>query len=139
MEFIHIGVDRIGELWALHQAYKEAIGEDAPAQAEQKSLTEAICQERIHFYGCLLDGALVACCSVCLTYSTFHYGKAGVLEDFYIRPEYRHQGIARRLVAYAREQSGVGSLTVGCADCDVGLYQAIGFTIPLGNLMAWGE
>lgn len=60
-------------------------------------------------------------------------------EDFYIRPEFRHKGIARKLVAFAWEQSGVGSLTVGCADCDVEMYKAIGFEIPLGNMLAFSE
>ena len=63
----------------------------------------------------------------------------GVFEDFYIQPEYRHKRIARKLVAYAYEQSGVESLTVGCADCDVQMYEAIGFGIPLGNMLAFGE
>lgn len=66
------------------------------------------------------------------------YGKSGVFEDFYIQPEYRHQGIAQKLVSYAYEQSGVSSLTVGCADCDVQMYQAIGFKISLGNMLAFG-
>ena len=38
-------------------------------------------------------------------------------------------------IAFA--ESGVGSLTVGCADCDVGMYQALGFSIPLGNMLAY--
>ena len=62
-----------------------------------------------------------------------------MFEDFFIQPEYRHRGIARKLVAYAYEQSGVESLTVGCADCDMKMYEAIGFGIPLGNMLAFGE
>ena len=61
----------------------------------------------------------------------------GVFEDFYIVPEYRHKGIARQLVRFAYQESGVGSLTVGCADCDVKMYLSLGFTIPLGNLLAF--
>ena len=61
---------------------------------------------------------------------------SGVFEDFYIRPAYRHQGTARRLVAFAYRESGVSSLTVGCADCDVRMYRALGFTAALGNLLA---
>jgi hypothetical protein len=29
-----------------------------------------------------------------------------------------------------------GDLTVGCADCDVKMYKSLGFSIPLGNLLA---
>ncbi len=60
-----------------------------------------------------------------------------MFEDFYILPAYRHQGIARKLVQFAAAESGVRSLTVGCADCDVDLYTALGFRIPLGNMLSY--
>ena len=127
------------ELTKLQKAYKVEIGECMPTNAELESLRKAIENEQIHFYGCICDNLLIACCSICFMYSTFNYGKSGVFEDFYIQPEYRHKGIARKLVAYAYEQSGVGSLTVGCADCDLQMYKAIGFEIPIGNMLAFGE
>ena len=63
--------------------------------------------------------------------------KSGVFEDFYIKPEYRHKGIAKKLVAYAYEQSGISSLIVGCADCDDEMYEVIGFQISIGNMLAY--
>lgn len=60
-------------------------------------------------------------------------------EDFYIEPECRHRGIARKLLEFSATQSGVGSLTVGCADCDVEMYRALGFSLKLGNMLAYGE
>ena len=57
-------------------------------------------------------------------------------EDFYIVPENRRKGIAREIVRFAYENSGVESLTVACADCDLDMYGALGFTIRLGNLLA---
>lgn len=139
MNFIEISAEDFEELVVLQKAYKTEIGECLPTDGELESLKNAIQKEQIHFYGCRYDAALIACCSVCYTYSTFHYGKSGVFEDFYIQPEYRHQGIARKLVSFAYEQSGVGSLTVGCANCDMPMYQSIGFRIPLGNMLAFGE
>lgn len=138
MDFVRINTAKIEELIELQKAYKMEIGECMPANAELESLRNAIKDEQIHFYGCICDDKLIACCSICFTYSTFNYGRSGVFEDFYIQPAYRHKGIARKLVAYAYEQSGVASLTVGCADCDVQMYQAIGFDIPLGNMLAFG-
>ena len=138
MKFVKIGTEMFDELKSLQKDYKMAIGEELPSETELDSLRKAIEQERIQFYGCICDESLVACCSICVTYSTFNYDKSGVFEDFYIKPDYRHKGIARELVAYAFEQSGVSSLTVGCADCDVKMYQAIGFQIPLGNMLAYG-
>lgn len=131
-------MEQFEKLRTLQKAYKAEIGECTPTHAELESLKKAIQDERIQFYGCLCDHSLIACCSISATYSTFNYGKSGVFEDFYIQPEYRHQGIAEKLVSYAYEQSGVSSLTVGCADCDVQMYQAIGFKISLGNMLAFG-
>lgn len=139
MNFMKITADNFDELKTLQIAYKKEIGEDAPSTDDLENLRRAIQAEQIHFYGCFCEEQLVACCSLCVTYSTFNYGKAGVFEDFYIKPAYRHKGIARQLAAYAYEESGVSSLTVGCADCDVAMYQAIGFGIPLGNMLAFGE
>ena len=139
MNFVKIKTEDFDELTNLQKAYKVEIGECMPTSEELRSLRSAIENEQIHFYGCICDNILIACCSICITYSTFNYGKAGVFEDFYIQPAYRHKGIARKLVAYAFEQSEIGSLTVGCADCDVQMYQAIGFKIPLGNMLAFGE
>ena len=138
MKFVKIGTEMFDELKSLQKDYKVAIGEDVPSETELESLRKAIEQGHILFYGCICDESLVACCSICVTYSTFNYDKSGVLEDFYIKPEYRHKGIARKLISYAFEQSEVSSLTVGCADCDVEMYQAIGFQIPLGNMLAYG-
>ena len=138
MRFVKIGTEMFEELKSLQKDYKLAIGEDEPRELELGSLRKAIEQGNIHFYGCICAESLVACCSICVTYSTFHYDKSGVFEDFYIKPEYRHKGIARKLVSYAFEQSGVSSLTVGCADCDVEMYQAIGFQISFGNMLAYG-
>lgn len=139
MEFIVVTTERFAELKDLQIAYKNEIGEGAPSQSDLESLKEAIDKEKITFYGCLCEKKLVACCSICFTYSTFNYDKAGVFEDFYIKPEYRHKGIARKLVAYAYEVSQVSSLSVGCADCDIQIYNAIGFTIPLGNMFAFEQ
>lgn len=42
-----------------------------------------------------------------------------------------------REVQFAWRESGVSSMTVGCADCDADMYQALGFSVPLGNLLAF--
>ena len=137
MEYRRIEALHTDRLWKLQQAYKAAIHEDAPSEQDRGRLRAAIENDEILFYGAWEDGELVGCCSVTVGFSTFNYQRSGVFEDFYILPEYRHQGIARALVKYAYRESGVSSLTVGCADCDVKMYQALGFTVPLGNLLAF--
>ena len=137
MEYRKIDLSKIDALWELQKRYKAEIGEDEPENGAKERLAEAIGRESIFFYGVWSEKTLIGCCSVTVGFSTFDYKPSGVLEDFYIRPEYRHRGIARRLVRFAYGESGVSSITVGCADCDVDMYRALGFTIPLGNLLAF--
>ncbi len=137
MEYIRCSKDNMVGLMALQLGYKQEIGENLPTDENFNSLCEAVSKGRIIFYGCIDEGRLIACCSITPTYSTFNYQIGGVFEDFYIVPEYRHRGIARQLVKFAYRESGVGSLTVGCADCDVKMYQSLGFTVLLGNLFAF--
>lgn len=129
---------QIDALWELQLRYKAEIGEDEPQAQDKERLARAMEAGQILFYGAWDGNVPVGCCSVTKGFSTFDYRPCGVLEDFYIRPEYRRRGIARELVETAVRQSGVSSLTVGCADCDLEMYRALGFSIPLGNLLAYG-
>ena len=123
----------------LHLCYKQEIGEAIPDAAALQRLVEAIKQERILFFGCEEQGRLLGICSVTPGFSTFCYGTSGVFEDFYIVPERRHQGIAGKLAAFAYRESGVQTMTVGCAICDRAMYEAIGFGVRLGELLAWND
>ena len=138
MEYHRIKESQTDALWELQILYKSEIGEDMPDEFSRGRLAEAIGKGQILFFGAWDGAALVGCCSITVGFSTFDYAPSGVFEDFYIRPEYRHRGIARKLVRFAYDDSGVSSLTVGCANCDIEMYQSLGFSIPLGNLRAFG-
>ena len=139
MEYSRINASQIDQLWELQKAYKAEIEEDPPGEQDRFKLINAVEKGQIVFYGVWSGNILIGCCSVTVGFSTFDYASSGVFEDFYIRPMYRHQGIARKLVQYAYQESGVSSLTVGCADFDVEMYHSLGFRIPLGNLLAFGD
>ena len=139
MEYQRITLCQFDQLWELQKAYKAEIGEASPGEKDKNALFSAIEKDKIVFFGVFDGAALTSCCSVTTGFSTFDYAPSGVFEDFYICPEYRHRGIARELVQYAYRESGVSSLTVGCADCDVEMYRSLGFSIHLGNLLAFGE
>ena len=139
MDIGRINACQIEQLWELQKAYKAEIGEDEPGEQERSRLLSALEKEQIIFYGVWSGSILIGCCSVTVGFSTFDYASSGVFEDFYIRPDYRHQGIARQLVQFAYQESSVSSLTVGCADCDVEMYYSLGFCISLGNLLAFGD
>ena len=124
-------------LWELQRAYKAEIEENKPAERDKERLKDAVNRNLIQFYGAWDEGILAGVCSVTVGFSTFQYAASGVFEDFYIRPPYRHKGIARELVKFARAESGVSSLTVGCADCDMPMYESLGFSVRLGNLLAF--
>lgn len=137
MDYRIISASEAEPLFGLHRAYKAEIGEEAPSENELERLLSAIEKGLIIFFGAWDCEELVGCCSVTVGFSTFDYAPSGVFEDFYILPEYRHKGIARRLAAFAREKSGVSTLTAGCADCDIEMYRAIGFSLKIGDLMAY--
>ena len=137
MEYRKISCSEIEALWDLQKLYKAEIGETEPDGSGKDRLADAINSGSILFYGVWRGSTLIGCCSITEGFSTFDYKPCGVFEDFFIRSEYRHQGIARQLVDFAYRDSGVSSLTVGCADCDVPMYQSLGFTIFLGNLFAF--
>ena len=137
MNYYRLSVADFDALVSLHIAYKEEIGEDAPSAENLIALKAALENGSILFFGYRIDDQLVGCCSVSITFSTFCYGRSGVFEDFYILPEYRHKGIARNLVRYAAEHSGIKFMTVGCADCDIPMYKTLGFSIPIGNMLAY--
>ncbi len=137
MDYRKIKASEIDALWELQKRYKAEIGEEEPGEDARDRFAEAIEKGMILFFGVWQENALIASCSVTVGFSTFDYKPSGVFEDFYICSAYRHQGIARQLVQFAYRESGVSSLTVGCADCDVNMYQSLGFSILLGNLLAF--
>ena len=77
--------------------------------------------------------------SVARCFSTFACTDTGVFDDFYIEPVFRRNGIARMLARAAQDwskENGLASLTVTCAPCDEGMYQALGFEVRLGSAFA---
>ncbi|MBO4384608.1 MAG: GNAT family N-acetyltransferase [Clostridia bacterium] len=139
MDFSRLSETSIDALWELQKAFKAEIGEGAPDEEDKERLKEAIAEGRIVFFGAEENGELIGCCSVTVGFSTFDYAPSGVFDDFYIVPAYRHKGVARRLAETAFNESGVSTLTVGCADCDRAMYVSLGFGVRIGSLLAFGS
>lgn len=128
------------QLRRLENGYLLEIGEQALTKERQKRLSEAIRKGKITFFAAKRGYRAVGICSVVRSWSTFACGEIAVLEDFYIEPVFRRQGIARKLAQAAQNwcrANGIASLTVCCAPCDEGMYQALGFSELLGRTFAY--
>ena len=119
----------------LENGYLAEIGEPLLTEESTERLRAAVEQGHIRFLLAYRGCRAVGMCSVAENFSTFCCGPVAVLEDLYVEPVFRRQGIARQLTRSAQalcRERGVGSLTVCCAPCDEAMYQALGFNVPLG-------
>ena len=127
------------QFMSLMDRFLDSIGEAPMTSTQRSSLTQAVTGGQIHFFLAWDGPVLVGMCSVSPCFSTFGCATSGVFDDFYIQPGYRHRGIARLLAAHAQDwcrQQRYASLTVGCSDGDIGMYQNLGFHIRLGTMLA---
>ena len=127
------------QLLKLENDFKRQIGEEPLTEEKQTQLQLAVKEGRITFFIARQGGRAVGMCSVARCYSTFSCSDTGVYEDFYIEPDFRGRGIARKLAAAAQawcRDNGIVSLTVCCAPCDEKMYRALGFDACLGTTLA---
>ena len=123
----------------LENGFLKEIGEEPATEQKQEQLAQAIRDGKITFFVAKRGYRAVGMCSVAKCFSTFACTDTGVFDDFYIEPVFRKKGIARKLALAAQEwckEKGLASLTVCCALCDEGMYQALGFDVRLGSTFA---
>ena len=127
------------QLKKLENGFRKEIGECPATEEQQENLSKALRDGKITFFLAKRGCRAVGMCSVVTQFSTYACSDVGVLEDFFIEPVFRGKGIARQLTqaaqAWSREK-GLASLSVSCAPCDEGMYQALGFTHRLGTTYA---
>ena len=124
------------QLKKLENGFLKEIGESPATEEKQEQLAQAIQDGKITFLVAKRGYRTVGMCSVAKCFSTFACTDTGVLDDFYIEPAFRKKGIARKLAQTTQDwckENGLASLTVTCAPCDVGMYQALGFDFRLGT------
>lgn len=127
------------EFMSLMDRFLGSIGEAPMTSSQRSALTQAVTDGQIRFFLAWDGPVLVGMCSVSPCFSTFRCTTSGVFDDFYILPDYRHRGIAKLLTTHAQSwcrQQYYASLTVGCSDGDIGMYQNLGFDIRLGTMLA---
>ena len=134
--------DDISELINLLNLYKEDIGEENVNAEQSERLKIAIETKQIEFFVIKDEEDIVGMCSITVGFSTFNFMKMGIFEDFFIKKEYRKQGLASKLVNFVFEEMKkrqINSVWLGCSDCDVEMYNHLGFDIKLGNLYTWSN
>lgn len=127
------------QLRRLQNGFRAEIGEEPLDNGAAARLAQAIREEKIVFFLAKRGKRAVGMCSVAPCFSTFSCGETAAFDDFFVEPVFRKQGAARLLARAAQDwcaQRGVTSLTVCCAPCDEEMYQALGFTLPLGRSFA---
>lgn len=128
------------QLKKLENGFLKEIGERPATEEKQKQLSQAIRDGKITFFVAKRGYRAVGMCSVAKCFSTFACTDTGVFDDFYIEPVFRRKGIARMLAQAAQKwskENAFASLTVTCAPCDEGMYQALGFDTTLGKAFAY--
>lgn len=127
------------QLRRLESGFRQAVGEPVLTKEQQSRLAQAVRDGTLTVFLAKRGYRAVGMCSAARCFSTFGCAETGVFDDFYIEPAFRRQGIARMLTQaaqdWARAQE-LSSLTVCCAPCDEGMYQALGFSARLGAAFA---
>lgn len=129
-------------IFKLENGFFAAVGEEPLTDAKKEKLMMAAAEKKIRFFIAKRGFRVVGMCSIAPCFSTFTCGETAEFEDFFIEPVFRGGGTAGKLVSFARmicEKEGIDGLTVGCADCDVGMYRALGFDVKIGSLLAWNK
>lgn len=127
------------QLRKLENGFLHEIGEGVLDDARMARLVDAVAQERIAFFLAKRGYRAVGMCSVSPCFSTLACTSIGVFDDFFVEPVFRRQGAAHLLAAAAQEwcrARGFASLTVGASEGDVAMYRALGFSVPLGQMLA---
>ena len=127
------------QLKKLENGFLKEIGEEPATEKKQEQVAQAIRDGKITFFVAKRGYRTVGMCSVAKCFSTFACTDTGVFDDFYIEPVFRKKGVARKLALAAQDwckEKGLASLTVCCAPCDEGMYQALGFDVRLGSTFA---
>lgn len=126
------------ELWTLENEFLNAVGEEPMEETAQTRLAQAIKENEIIFFIARREGKPIGMCSVSSCFSTFACKPCGVFDDFFVKPEYRKRGVARLLTEAAQawcKEHDFASLTVGCSQKDVAMYQSLGFDSILGVML----
>ncbi len=130
--------ESLDDVWKLLAAFAQAVGEPGPDDAGRSRIAEAAARGAIEFHVARDGETPVGLGSMTVGFSTYRASPIALLDDVYVAPDHRGQGVARLLCdslrAAARER-GCASVLGGCSAADVAIWAHFGFR-PIGTLMA---
>lgn len=103
------------QLRRLESGFRQAIGAPRMTKAQQARLSQAVRDGRLTIFFAKRGYRAVGMCSAARCFSTSGCEDIGILDDLYVEPAFRNQGIARVLVRAAQDWAaaqGLSSLRV---------------------------
>lgn len=103
------------QLRRLESGFRQAIGAPRMTKAQQARLSQAVRDGRLTIFFAKRGYRAVGMCSAARCFSTSGCEDIGILDDLYVEPAFRNQGIARVLVWAAQDWAaaqGLSSLRV---------------------------
>ena len=103
------------QLRRLESGFRQAIGAPRMTKAQQAQLSQAVRDGRLTIFFAKRGYRAVGMCSAARCFSTSGCEDIGILDDLYVEPAFRNQGIARVLVRAAQDWAaaqGLSSLRV---------------------------
>lgn len=107
---------------------------DGLSQAIRGYLRQHIEDDSVLFPICLHEGRIVSSCCLCISETlptaSLPNGREGLLLNVYTIPEYRRQGLARKLIQHVMQEARrrqVGKITLDATDEGYPLYVSLGF------------
>jgi ribosomal protein S18 acetylase RimI-like enzyme len=133
LEILRATTDHVDLLAPLFDAYRRFYGCAADLPAAQAFLAERIGRGESIIFLALLDGRPVGFTQLYPTFTSIGIRRAWILNDLYVSPEARKQGVGRELMEAARKmaiESGAAWIELATAkdnDTAQSLYRSCGY------------
>lgn len=133
VEVIQAGVEHLEDLTLLFDAYRVWYGKPSNRPAANHYLFERIINHESMIYLALVDGKAAGFTQLYMTFSSIAMLPVWILNDLYVAPDYRQQGVGRALIRQAIDlvaERGDKGLQLETAPDNVNaqrLYEAMGF------------
>lgn len=107
-------------------------------EEDRQTLDRAIEGGTIRFVLARQDDVPAGICSLSVAFTTYRCAPFATIDDLFVAPSSRGQGVARLLLERAMSEAaarGCRSVVLGCSQEQQAMYEHLGFK-PIGHMMA---